>query len=341
MSATNPNSIFGGKYLVSIIIPAYNVEKYIEECVLSVTKQSYANIEILVVDDGSSDNTPTIIDRLAVLDKRVVVIHQKNAGVSAARNTGIDVSKGEYVVFVDGDDYIAPDFVEYLLGIVETTGAELCLSLDSFTKKGERQVQNEYIEILSPQKATALLLSPRIIVGSWNKIYKKSVLQKNNLRFSSHLFYGEGLFFYTTFSQLCTKVGIGNRKVYYYRRDNYESATTRFNINALINGDLAIDEIRENLKIHTPCIDLMLDLHKCLFNMGAVVRIKANHKEKEYVQEYRKFKSYLHKNTLKLLFKRKVPLYRKGLLLGTCINPSFMAWLDSLRRKHIAANSVK
>jgi len=327
--------------LVSIIVPAYNVGKYIEECVLSIARQTYRNIEIIVVDDGSPDDVPIIIDRLASMDSRIIPVHQQNAGVSAARNTGIRISKGDYLMFVDGDDYIAPDFVEYLLGLVEKTGGELCLSLNFFTKAGEKQVKNETVEVLNPVEATALLLSPRIIVGSVNKIYKRSILEKYDLWFQPHLFYGEGLWFYTTFSQLCTKVGVGNRKIYYYRRDNYTSATTKFNIKSLVNGNLSIEEIRSNLKLYHPSINLMLDLHQCLFSMGAVVRIKANHKEHVYVKEYKTFKRYLHKNTPKFIFKRSVPLYNKGLLIGTCLCPSLMAWLDSIRRKRIAAMSVK
>lgn len=327
--------------LVSIIVPAYNVRRYIEECLRSIMNQSYKQIEIIVVDDGSSDDTPIIIDKLAEQDKRVIPIHQQNAGVSAARNAGIKVSKGEYLVFVDGDDYIATDFVEYMLGLVKKTGGELCLSLIFFTKLNESQVETETVQILDSTKATALLLSPRIIVGSVNKIYKRSILEKYKLQFSTHLFYGEGLFFYTTFSQLCTKIGVGNRKIYYYRRNNYESATTKFNIKSLINGNLSIEEIRKNLKLQDPSIHLMLDLHQCLFSMGAVVRIKANKKENVYKEEYKWFRNYLHKHTPKFLFKRAVPLYRKGLLLGTCLSPSLMAWLDSYRRKRIAAMSVK
>lgn len=327
--------------LVSIIVPAYNVGRYIEECVRSIMNQSYKQIEIIVVDDGSPDDTPIIIDKLAAIDKRIVLIHQQNAGVSAARNAGIKASTGEYLVFVDGDDYIAPDFVEYMLRLVEITGGELCLSLNFYTKSGEKQVKKEYVEILNPVNATALLLSPRIIVGSVNKIYKKSIVEKCKLGFQTHLFYGEGLYFYTTFSQLCTKVGVGNRKVYYYRRNNYSSATTKFNIKSLINGNLSIEEIRKNLKLQDPSIHLMLDLHQCLFSMGAVVRIKANGKENVYKEEYRAFRSYLHKNTPKFLFKQHVPLYRKGLLIGTCLCPSLMAWLDKMRRKRIAAKSVK
>ena len=327
--------------LVSIIIPAYNVGRYIENCILSIIRQSYGNIEILVVNDGSSDETPNIIDKWATMEERIIPIHQQNAGVSDARNTGIEVSKGEYLIFVDGDDYVAPDCVEYLLWLVEKTDAELCLSLNFFTKEGERQVRHENVEILTPVDATALLLSPRIIVGSVNKIYKKRVLLDNNLKFPTNIFYGEGLYFYTTFSQLCNKVGIGNRKIYYYRRDNYDSATTKFNIKSLINGDLAIDEIRKNLRLQAPIIYTMLELHKCLFNMGAVVRIKANHKEKIYSVEYCKFKTFLRKNTLKFVFNCDVPLYRKGLLIGTCLCPTLMAWLDCLRRKRIARMSVK
>lgn len=327
--------------LVSVIIPAYNVGRYIEGCVRSVMDQTYSNIEILVVDDGSPDDVPEIIDRLAMQDKRVVPIHQQNAGVSTARNAGIKASKGEYLVFVDGDDYIAPDFVEYMLKLVEETGGELCLSLNFFTKDKEKQVENETVEVLDPVTATALLLSPRIIVGSVNKIYKKSVLKENDLKFQTHLFYGEGLYFYTAFAQLCTKIGVGNRKVYYYRLNNYSSATRKFNIKSLINGNLSIEEIRKDLRLHDPSINLMLDLHQCLFSMGAVVRIKASGTVDVYQEEYRKFRTYLHKNTPKFLFKRDVPLYRKGLLIGACLFPSLMAKLDIMRRKRIAAMSVK
>lgn len=329
------------KPLVSIIIPAYNVEQYIEKCIFSIIQQSYKNIEIIIIDDGSSDKTPLIIDQLALQDNRILVFHTQNTGVSAARNVGIKLSKGEYLVFVDGDDYLSDDYVEYMLGLVEKTGGELCLSLNCFTKANENQILRDKITTLSPTQATALLLSPRIIVGSWNKIYKKSVLVDNKLKFQTDLFYGEGLFFFTEFAQRCKKIGVGARKVYYYRRNNYNSATSKFNIAKYINGDLAIDNIRENLKLHNTDIELMLDLHKCLFSMGAIVGIKANKQDKRYKQVYQKFQSYLHNNALKFIFKRKVPLYQKGILIGTCISPSLMSKLDTWRRKRIAKYSVK
>ena len=326
--------------LITFIVPAYNVDPYIEQCIRSISNQSYKNIEILVIDDGSTDNTPNTIDRLATEDSRIIPIHQSNAGVSRARNVGIERARGEYLSFVDGDDYIAPDFAEYMLILIERTGGELCLSLNCFTMAGEKQIPQESVRVLDSAEATALLLSPAIIVGSWNKIYKRSVLIENGLRFNPNLFYGEGLCFFTLFSQLCTKVGVGNRKVYYYRRNNYRSATTKFNIRAVVNGNLAIEEIRKNLKIQDSSIELMLNLHQALYCMGAVVKIKMNRKEKVYQDEYDTFLRNLRLETPKFIFRRKVPLYRKGLLIGTCLFPALMAWLDTYRRRRIASISV-
>ena len=104
--------------LVSIIVPVYNVEKFVEKCVKSLMNQTHKNIEIILVDDGSPDHSPEIIDRIAVEDQRVHVIHQQNRGVSAARNAGLQCASGEYVMFVDGDDWVDSDYVSYFLMLV-------------------------------------------------------------------------------------------------------------------------------------------------------------------------------------------------------------------------------
>jgi glycosyltransferase involved in cell wall biosynthesis len=101
--------------LVSIIIPAYNVENYISRCLDSVILQSYQNIEILVINDGSTDNTLSIIESYRVRDRRISLINQKNKGLSAARNVGLDVSQGDYIYFVDGDDFISEKTIELLV----------------------------------------------------------------------------------------------------------------------------------------------------------------------------------------------------------------------------------
>lgn len=329
------------RLLVSIIIPAYNVEKYIEKCIISILEQTYTNIEVIVVNDGSTDSTGNIVDNLSQHDSRVRVLHKKNAGVSAARNSGIKASAGEYVVFVDGDDYIARDYVEYMLSLVENTSSDFCLSKYCYTKSGEVQTENEYIEKLQPEDATALLLSPTIIVGCWNKIFKRSLIVDNNIWFSTTLFYGEGLTFITTLAQISNSIGVGNRKVYYYRRNNAASATTKFDINKIYNGEIALQNIGKQLVIDSPKINIMLKLHICLFSLGALVKIKAHGLEKEYLKDYKRWKSYIRYNTLKFIFNKEISVYRKCMLLGGCLSPWIMMKLDTIRRKYISDNSVE
>ncbi|MBO5050061.1 MAG: glycosyltransferase family 2 protein, partial [Oscillospiraceae bacterium] len=100
--------------LISVIVPCYNVEEYLPRCVESVLNQTYRNLEILLVDDGSPDRCGEICDGYAAVDSRVKVIHKENGGLSDARNVALNVMKGEYVTFVDSDDYVAADYVEYL-----------------------------------------------------------------------------------------------------------------------------------------------------------------------------------------------------------------------------------
>lgn len=98
--------------MFSIIVPVYNVEKYIDKCLASILRQTFKNFECIIIDDCSPDNSNAIIDKYVKLDQRFKVIHQKNMGVSVARNTGLDIAKGDYIIFVDSDDYIADDYLE-------------------------------------------------------------------------------------------------------------------------------------------------------------------------------------------------------------------------------------
>lgn len=326
---------------VSVIIPAYNVEKYIEKCIGSILSQTYTNLELIVVDDGATDSTPQIIDAAAARDSRLIPIHKENGGVSTARNSGLDVCTGEYVVFVDGDDYLAPDYIEYMLGLAKQTNAGFCLSRNSFTRKGEAQVQEDRVETLTPEDATALLLSPAIIVGCWNKIYKRTLLLENNLRFSSELFYGEGLSFITTAAQRSNAVGVGCRKVYYYRRNNVASATTKFDIEKLYNGEKSLDVIEENMSISSPKIDAMLFLHRSIFALGALVRLLAHKVKSQYKDDYKRWKRFVNRSARILLFKKGISVYRKLLLLGGSICPRVLMYMDIIRRKRIVDGSIE
>lgn len=326
--------------MVSIIVPAYNVEKYIEKCISSILDQTYTNIEVIIVNDGSTDKTGKIIDAFLQRDSRVNVIHKKNEGVSSARNSGIEMSKGEYLVFVDGDDYIAKDYIEYMLSLIKRTGSEFCISKCCYTNMREKQTENEVVETLQPEDATALLLSPEVIVGCWNKIYKRNLIISNNIRFSSTLFYGEGLTFITNIAQISKSTGVGNRKVYYYRRNNELSATTKFDIEKMYNGEKALENIRKQLILKSSKINTMLDLHLSMFRLGAIVRMKSNGLEKEYLEDYKRWRSCIMRSLPKMIFNSEISNYRKLLLCGGCLSPWIIMKLDYIRRSRISRNSV-
>lgn len=327
--------------LISFIIPAYNVVTYIEKCVLSIVHQDYKNIEIVVVNDGSKDNTLEVLRRLEKEYPTIRVIDKVNEGVSIARNTGIKESKGDYLVFVDADDYLSSDYASYMLNLVEQTGCEFCLSTICYERYGESQTSNETVTRYTPADATALLLSPRMYVGCWNKIFKKSLIVDNKIEFSSSLFYGEGLRFITQVSQKCNGVGVGNRKVYYYRKNNQDSACTHFDIEKHYNGMKSLMMIKDDLELKSENVLSMLDWHICQFNVGTVVRINAHNKVKEYKEYYKECLSYVRKHSWPIVFKSSVSLYYKAILIGCCISPTIMAYLDNNRRKYNTSRSVE
>lgn len=325
---------------VSVVVPAYNVENYIEQCALSVLNQSYPCCELIIIDDGSTDGTPQILDKLADRNDCIRVIHKENAGVSAARNTGIDMANGEYIVFVDGDDYLAPDFIEYMVGMAKKTGSEFCLSQNCFTHKNECKTEMEELDVLNSADATALLLSPIVIVGCWNKMFSRQLLINEQIRFATDLFYGEGLHFITTVAQRANCVAVGNQKVYYYRRNNALSATTKFRIERVYNGEKSIDRIENELTVSGDNVRDMLLLHRAMYNIGAITKLLNNNVKEQYLSDYKRWLKFNRANITRILSSKRISMYRKFLLLGGCASPSLMARLDVWRRKKIAADSV-
>lgn len=166
--------------LVSIIVPAYNIESYIGRCLESILSQSHKNIEIIVVDDGSKDGTWKVIEQYASTDHRIVPVHKENGGVSSARLVGIQQSKGEYIGFVDGDDYIEPEMYEHLLGNALKYGADIShcgykmIYPDGHIVEyyGTRKVK----EHTKDEALIALLNGDYIEPGLWNKLYHRSAI---------------------------------------------------------------------------------------------------------------------------------------------------------------------
>lgn len=173
--------------LISVIIPVYNVEKFIRECLDSVLASTYSNLEVILVDDGSKDRSGSICDEYAQNDKRIQVIHQKNMGLSAARNTGMDAAKGEYIFFLDSDDSIRTDYIGKLFDVLNDSDANFAFSDIESTKLAD--TDNIFAEKITMNKADVeeWLTKPSsreyvLMVVAWNKLYKASLLK--NIRFS-------------------------------------------------------------------------------------------------------------------------------------------------------------
>lgn len=326
--------------LVSIIIPVYNVEKYICNCIDSVLAQDYHNIEIIIVDDGSPDNSGKIADEYAGKDNRIHVIHKENQGVAAARNSGFDASTGEFIIYIDSDDWISKDHVSYLMELHSKTNADMCMTTEFFTQKQDLQVEKENISVLSSADAAALLLSPKVVVGSYNKLYKKKYLSDNNIRQNENLFSGEGLNYIVTAAQYANFVAVSNRKIYYYRRNVAESATTKFNINMFLNNELSLDLIEKNKIVTSDKFNSMLELFRINLSINGILAIINNSKQREYQTEYNRWKKTIQKNGRKLLKNKYIPLKSKVRIIGVIISPKIWSILAKHKRNKIYKNSV-
>ncbi len=301
--------------LVSIIVPVYKVEKYLAECLDSIVKQTYENIEILIINDGSPDSSGTIADNYSKLDERINVYHRVNQGVSHARNFGLNQAKGEYIVFVDSDDYILSDHVSYLLTLVKNTGAEFCLSTNIAVNTNK-----ESIKTITSEDATCILLYPEIVIGCWNKIYNREFLMNNDILFPTEFFMGEGLNFITKAAQLSNKVGVGNRYSYFYRTDNIDSATKKFEISKINNAFKAIENIEKNLILKTKRIKTAVKFHYYWTNFFALQMLFLSKKNKKHKTEVIDYSLYL-KKVAPEMFKAEVTHKTKFKLFLMAISP--------------------
>jgi len=240
---------------VSVIVPVYRVAKFLPKCIESIQSQDYRNIEIILVDDGSDDVSGKICDEYADSDCRIVVIHKPNGGVSSARNAGLERARGEYVCFVDGDDYVMTDYVSYLLHLALENEADIALTTAMFGNFNEEQSNDYSIEVYDTEKATEAMLCYRFPIGVYCRMFRRSFIEEQGIRFREELFIGEGFNFNMDCIQRANKIAAGHRKVYYYRRDNESSAMSSFSSSKWENGLHAIQAIKENLIIKSEKIE--------------------------------------------------------------------------------------
>ncbi|WEG13389.1 glycosyltransferase family 2 protein [Pullulanibacillus sp. KACC 23026] len=246
--------------LISIIVPVYNAEKYLLLCVESILKQTYSNIEVILVDDGSTDSSGNLCDKFAEKDKRVRVIHKKNEGLGLARNSGLHIINGVYVTFVDADDYVDDNLIELLYSSLIKNGADTVIGgFKRFLDSGEivylekyntrnysnNDVINElFIRMLgsSPEKSDSIKMSV------WNVLYSTELIKKNDLKFPSEReFISEDIIFHTQYFQYSCSTVVIDSCAYNYRLNN-NSLTTTYKSDKFFKCKVLYNRMRENLE---------------------------------------------------------------------------------------------
>ena len=256
---------------VSIIVAIYKSELFLEKLILSIINQTYKNIEIILVNDGSPDQSGKICDKFANQDNRIKVIHKKNGGACEARNVGMDAATGDYIVIVDGDDWLELDYIEYMMQLISKTKSDMAMSDKIFTTRDREQTQNDKIETWSSETAACAIIYPHMAIGPWNKIYSTKLLRDNDISFSIK-WSGEGLYFASRAAQFANHVGVGHRKVYNYRLNNLNSGLTHYNLQLGLNALENIQLIKSRLHLNTKRLRNACDWH-IWKNYGFVLRL--------------------------------------------------------------------
>ncbi len=252
---------------ISVIVPVYNAEKYLNKCIESILSQSFNDLELILVNDGSKDSSGAICDEYVVKDERVKVIHRENAGVSSARNTGIDIACGKYIMFVDSDDYIKKDMlsemVEYMNKGYDLVFTEIEMTVSDGTQIFEME-EKEY-DARQLIEAFCVQSFPKInLCGPWAKLYKKNIINENKIYFNTELHNGEDTYFNLTYLQYCQSIKALNKAFYMYIRDNNDSLFSKVRKYTYSNTCVVFDytkKIAEKYNCESKVIEQLLKTH--------------------------------------------------------------------------------
>lgn len=215
---------------ISIIVPIYNAEITIKRCISSIVQQTYQNIEIILVNDGSNDNSLLICQKYAKKDSRIILIDKKNGGVSSARNLGITKASGKFIMFCDSDDWLKPDYCEEMLHFYLDNHLLMC-EIERWEKNGEVVIdqsvgQKVYLEEIS--KSNFLAYRKEGMGSPTNKLFKKSIIVENNITFPENLFLGEDLTFVISYLKCISgNIRYLHKKLYVYQVDSEDSLSKK------------------------------------------------------------------------------------------------------------------
>lgn len=240
---------------VSVIIPVYNVAPYIDECIQSVINQTYSNLEIIIIDDGSTDESGEICDSYAEKEQRIKVIHQRNKGLGAARNAGLDIAGGEIISFLDSDDAFAPEMIEKLVDLLTGTGADIAACGYYYCETEGRMSEEKSAKRLSGEKTTLTsinalqkLIQYEINFSVWNKLYRKELF--NDIRFPEGRYY-EDINLTAKIFEKAGNIALSDEILMFYRRRK-NAITSTVSSSNVYDRIKAMDELNRFIDDRSP-----------------------------------------------------------------------------------------
>ncbi len=321
--------------MISIIVPAYNAEKHIYKCICSICNQKYKDIEIIVVNDGSTDRTYEILDDLAKNDRRIKVINTKNVGASHARNIGIKNAKGEFIRFVDADDYLEANSISLLVKNQEETDAQLVIGGYAI-HQGENHVEN----IIPAEKAVYSQINlciewyqQKLLGALWNKLFKRELI---TAYFNQHYCVGEDLLFVLKYLNNASTISILNEIVYEYELPAGQN-------------NLSLQYHLSNIDAINECWDAFFDIHNIdmkalgseyitLTSMNLLKGVSCGEKKDNLIKEMQKMNRFLYQKhgiaDVKVVL-RYAPfekLLKKRMYNGALCYMGLLNWIKAMRK---------
>lgn len=298
---------------LSIIVPVYNREKSIERCIKSIMNQTYTNIEIIIVDDGSKDNTPKICKELQKKDKRIKYIQQKNSGVAEARNTGLVESSGNYIGFVDSDDYIEKNMYETLITEMESSKSDIAFCnyniVDSNNKKNRKKCINKQMVFSANELIKKVLLENEFNGVCWNRVFDRKIVQ--DTKFDKRMGMCEDLEFLMKIIPKCNKISYVNKELYNYVLAD-QNITTQNYYNSLNKWDCEVRYCNSLIKKYDKTdIEIYAKKRYARINVSIYRNLK-----KEYKELSKKYRKNALKYFYRIIFSNKIPIrFRMKLVL--------------------------
>lgn len=289
-------------YKISVVVPVYNVEKYLRRCLDAIVNQTYTNLEIVLVDDGAKDSSGAICDEYAQMDSRIKVIHKENAGAGLARNTALDVITGNYVTFVDADDYMELNMYELMMNQAEKEDADLVICGAVFKKANDgirrvnanpfvgksvfrnEEVQDVMLNMLEMVEFTSVKSEYPIDMALWKGLFSRKIIEQNKLRLCSERTHkSEDFIFYTDYVPKCKCIAFVDENLYYHC-DNEDSISHNYSVKVQMLNEAMYQRLVASIQGNKLSEKFILGATKVFLEATYIVVLDEmrNHPERKY-----------------------------------------------------------